>query len=157
MNTVQVVFSPLYVGKICIFMKYENRIFYIAFFLWTSAVLVTGIRTSDIEAVCAHVLLRSAISIFIFPLQPIFRLLSLHFLLLFSSSSVSLINPSTRVASLCLLPFFFSSSYLFLSSFPSFHCFICFRAYDWLLLIFPWKLNLIPLRQRVCPPVSFWK
>jgi hypothetical protein len=55
----------------------------------------------------------------------------LHFLPLFRSFSVSLINPSTRVGIVYLSPLFLQP--LFLSSFPSFHCFICVSACDCLL------------------------
>lgn len=52
------------------------------------------------------------------------RLLSLQFLLLFSSFSVSLINPSTRVGSVYLLPFFIfflPSLFIFISIFSLLH------------------------------------
>jgi hypothetical protein len=87
---------------------------------------------------------------FIFPWQLIFCVSSAsHFLLSpFPSFSISLINPSTRVGGV------FSSSSPsfspFLSSFPSFHCFIYVSAREGLFLIFPWKWNLIAVRNLVC-------
>ena len=59
----------------------------------------------------------------------------------FSSFSMSLINSSTPLP-LLNLPF--------LSSFPSFHCFIYVSAQEWLFFIFPWKWNFIAVRNLVC-------
>jgi hypothetical protein len=68
----------------------------------------------------------------------------------FPSFSVSLINPSTPVGGVYSSP---SLQSPFLSSFPSFHCFIYVSAREGL-LIFPWKWNLIAVRNLVCLSVS---